>query len=244
MSKSRFSLGSLLFTVLFPIHAVQAAMIVPTGGTLFAIAGIEGYTQLVGASYGQFSVDAAHYVEVQVGADDQGGPILETLPAGASSISMGIESNQVTVVGGAWPDLYYPDDLYYPAGAGGEFGFDLTDPTIIHIDWLAYPDPLLDSYGAIASLYGLDRTLLMQCSSSYSGGGCSGPLVTSTGDLTLDLAAGHYDLYFSVDGMLVAGRPIPSSLSLTLTAVPLPAGVWLLSSALLVLMIGVRRRSV
>jgi hypothetical protein len=239
MSKSRFSLGSLLFAVLFPIHAVQAAMIVPTGGTLSASANTVTNTQPVGASYGQFSVNATDQAVEQIGVDDQGNPILGTIPAGSSGISVGIEPNQVTVEGSAWSVVSISS--YYSAGASGQLGFDLTDPTIIHIDWPA------DNFGAIASLYGLDGAALMQCSGSdfySSGGGCSGPLVTPTGDMTLDLAAGHYDLVFSVNGTFIAGTAVPSSFSLTLTAVPLPAGVWLLSSALFVLMIGVRRRSV
>jgi hypothetical protein len=242
MSKSRFSLGSLLFAVLFPIHAVKAVMIVPTGGTLSASVNTVTNTQPVGASYGQFSVNATDQDDVLIGVDDQGNPILVTSPVGFSSISAGIEPNQVTVVGSAQPRFYFNshfEETRSPAGAGGQLGFDLTDPTIIHIDWLA---DTFDGYGAIASLYGLDGAVLMQCSGSNFD--CSGPLVTSTGDLTLDLAAGHYDLVFSVNGTFPTSVPIPSSFSLTLTAVPLPAGVWLLSSALFVLMIGVRRRSV
>jgi hypothetical protein len=86
MSKSRFSLGSLLFAVLFPIHAVQAVMIVPTGGTLSASANTVTNTQPVGASYGQFSANATDQADEQIGVDDQGNPILGTIPAGSSSI--------------------------------------------------------------------------------------------------------------------------------------------------------------
>jgi hypothetical protein len=225
ISKQYFSLAGFLLASLISIQAAQAALIVPVSGRISAIArGFVVTTNeilndsppdvVLGDTYGSFSTRAA------VGDVN--------FPAGSIAIdgavnpdSLRIEADLLSIPGSSGADATGD------ASGGASFVFDVLQPTRFFATLAG--DNVSIGTGVVLAQGGQDI---------FTGGISLGGQQVHL----LNLDPGRYELSLSFLTLPNAGGPRFGTTSFALTPVPLPAGLWLLGSALLGLVSAARTR--
>jgi hypothetical protein len=235
----KIGLFALLFVTWLAGSPVQAAMIVPTGGQLsVGASGNPSRSQALtlAAAYSPFSIDVSS-TDLVLGWDQT----TSLQQVASASISGTIQPTGLTVTAVANASFYFDanfQETYTWADTMGQIGFDLTAPAQVRIDW----NPSF-YWGGITSNFTLrgpggtllDGISLADCDKEYSSCNFNSPII--------NLDQGHYELFFNGGTTTSMSIPIDDNYSFSLIVVPIPAGIWLLGSALLGLTAVVRRKT-
>jgi hypothetical protein len=217
----RIGFFALLFVTWLAGSPVQAVTIVPTGGQLsVGASGNPSQSQALtlATAYSPFSIDVSS-TDLVLGGDQTTG-LTVTAVADASS----------------YFDANFQETHTW-ANTMGQIGFDLTAPAQVRIDWnSSWSNGTTSNFtlrGPAGTL--LDGISVTGCIVGNSPCNFHSPII--------NLDQGHYELFFNGETTQGGGVVWDENYSFSLIVVPIPAGIWLLGSALLGLTAVVRRKT-